>query len=372
MSDGATMMPETAMPTRESRRLANLLDIGRIYLEPAVHAHARGREILARFPEAELIEVASHWRIPELFGNEGAARDWVRNKRTVLVLGVKKAMTIRPNGRSADYIAPGASNGCALACVYCYVPRRKGFANPITTFVNIGQICAAIERHAAKLGPRTEPGQTDPHRWVYDIGENGDASVDDLIGGNVRDQIELFRRLPNAKGSFATKYVNRDLLAHDPQGGMRIRFSMLPHRPAKLLDVRSSPMSERIRAVDDFVRAGWEVHLNFSPVVVYEGWTADYIRLFEELNDALSPAAKAQAKAEVIFLTHNADLHDVNLHWHPKAEDMLWSPRLQETKRSENGQENLRYRAALKARMVRMFLDLMAEHLPWCPVRYAF
>ena len=74
-----------------------------------------------------------------------------------LVLGVKKAMTIRPNGRSADYIAPGASNGCALACVYCYVPRRKGFANPITTFVNIDQICAAIERHALKLGPRMTP-----------------------------------------------------------------------------------------------------------------------------------------------------------------------------------------------------------------------
>ena len=359
-------------PAREHRRLSNLLDVRRIYLEPAVHAHPRGREILARFPDAELIEVASHWRIPELFGNEGAARDWVRNKRTVLVLGVKKAMTIRPNGRSADYIAPGASNGCALACVYCYVPRRKGFANPITTFVNIDQICAAIERHALKLGPRTEPGQTDPHRWVYDIGENGDASVDDLISGNVRDQIDLFRRLPNAKGSFATKYVNRDLLARDPQGGMRIRFSMLPRRPAKLLDVRSSPMTERIRAIEDFVRAGWEVHLNFSPVVVYDGWTADYIRLFEELNDTLSPAAKAQAKAEVIFLTHNTDLHDVNLAWHPKAEDMLWAPRLQETKRSENGQENLRYRAALKARMVRMFLDLMAEHLPWCPVRYAF
>ena len=51
---------------------------------------------------------------------------------------------------------------------------------------------------------------------------------------------------------------------------------------------------------------------------------------------------------------------------------MLWSPRLQETKRSENGQENLRYRAALKGRMVRMFRDLMAEHLPWCPIRYAF
>jgi hypothetical protein len=94
--------PESVVSSRESRRLANLLDVRRIYLEPAVHARPRGREILARFPEAELIEAASHWRIPELFGmfgNEGAARDWVRNKRTVLVLGVKKAMTIRPSAR---------------------------------------------------------------------------------------------------------------------------------------------------------------------------------------------------------------------------------------------------------------------------------
>ena len=35
-------------------------------------------------------------------------------------------------------------------------------------------------------------------------------------------------------------------------------------------------------------------------------------------------------------------------------------------------EDNLRYRAALKAQMARMLLDLMAEHLPWCPVRYAF
>src|SRR5689334_15084409 len=111
-------MFDSILPADNHRRLSSLLDVRRIYLEPGVRSHARGHQILDRFPEAELIEVASHWRIPELFGNEGAARDWVRNKRTVLVLGVKKAMTIRPNGRSADYIAPGASNGCALACVY--------------------------------------------------------------------------------------------------------------------------------------------------------------------------------------------------------------------------------------------------------------
>src|SRR3712207_6852774 len=49
-----------------------------------------------------------------------------------------------------------------------------------------------------------------------------------------------------------------------------------------------------------------------------------------------SPAAKAQAAAEVILLTHNADLHEVNLGWHPQAEDLLWRPDLQQPKRSQD------------------------------------
>ncbi len=186
-----------------------LLDIGRIYYEPRVGDYARGREILARFPEAERIEVPSHWNIAGLHGNAGAAREWVTIKRTVLVLGVKKALACRPNGRSGDFIAPSHANGCAMACAYCYVPRRKGFANPITTFVNIDQIAATIERHAARQGAKRSPNQVDPTYWVYDIGENSDCSVDAAIADNVRDLVTLFRQLPNAKASFATKYVNR-------------------------------------------------------------------------------------------------------------------------------------------------------------------
>ena len=105
-----------------------LIAIETIYLEPAVRRYARGQQILAQYPDAELIKVASHWKISNLHGNEGSAEDWLRIKRNVLVLGVKKALTMRPNVRSAHFIAPLTSNGCAMACAYCYVPRRKGYA----------------------------------------------------------------------------------------------------------------------------------------------------------------------------------------------------------------------------------------------------
>ncbi len=42
------------------------------------------------------------------------------------MLGTKRGLAFRLNGRSADFIAPSTSNRCATACAYCYVARRTG------------------------------------------------------------------------------------------------------------------------------------------------------------------------------------------------------------------------------------------------------
>ena len=96
-----------------STSVTALLQVSYVYAEPAARDSARGREILARFPDAELIEVPSHWNIPELHGNAGNVDRWVRVKAETLVLGVKKSLTARPNGRSSDFIAPSTASGCA-------------------------------------------------------------------------------------------------------------------------------------------------------------------------------------------------------------------------------------------------------------------
>jgi spore photoproduct lyase family protein len=349
-----------------------LLDIRRIYVEPGAAALPRGREVLDRFPAAERVEVDSHSRIPELYGDEANVARWVRIKTEALVLGVKKSLTARPNGRSADFIAPSTANGCAMACAYCYVPRRKGYSNPITVFANIDKITGYLGRHVARQGVKSAPNECDPHAWVYDIGENSDCSLDARVSDNVRDLVELFRDLPTAKATFATKHVNRDLLALDPRGRTRVRFSLMPAADAKLLDIRTSPVAERIAVIDAFVEAGYEVHVNFSPVVVRPGWLDDWGELLDQLGDAIGPRARAQLAAEVIFLTHNDRLHEVNLGWHPKAEQVLWRPDLQQPKRSQTGGWNVRYRTGDKGRYVCALTDLVAARAPYCRIRYAF
>lgn len=349
-----------------------LLDVTRIYHEPDIERFPRARQVLDRYPAAERIEVLSHQAIPGLYGNEGNVEDWVRNKREVLVLGEKKSLSARRNERSSDWIAPSTSNGCAMACSYCYVPRRKGYANPITVFANIEKITGYLERHAARQGVKAVPNQCDPVDWVYDIGENSDCSVDAMVSDNVHDLVDLFARLPHAKASFATKLVNRDLLTYDPRGGTRIRFSLMPADTSRIVDVRTSKIADRIAALDDFVDAGYEVHLNFSPVIVHENWLADWTELLTQVADGTSARTRAQLAAEIIFLTHNEGLHEVNLGWHPRGEDLLWRPDLQQVKRSESGQWNVRYKTGWKGRWVDQLTDLIATTLPECRIRYAF
>ncbi|MFB8077286.1 spore photoproduct lyase family protein [Streptomyces sp. NPDC056013] len=357
---------------REGPQARRLLEVDEIHAEPAAADSLRGRQIIARFPRARLVETESHWRIPHLHGNEGNVERWVRVKRETLVLGERKSFGIRPNGRSADWIAPGLSNGCAMACAYCYVPRRKGFANPITVFTNVERVLGSLGRHIAGVGRKEEPNQCDEHAWVYDIGENGDCSVDDLISDNTADLIRAFRRWPTAKASFATKFVNPDLLRLDPRGRTRIRFSVMPPDDSRLLDIRTSPVQDRLTAAADFLDAGYEVHFNLSPVVIRPGWERAWAELLRAMDDVLPRRVKDQAAAEIILLTHNQDLHQVNLGWHPRAEDVLWRQDLQQPKRSENGSWNVRYRNAIKAEAVATLTRLIEDRTPWLRVRYAF
>lgn len=75
-----------------------------------------------------------------------------------------------------------------------------------------------LTRHAGRQGKKILPDAIDPEFWVYEIGENGDCSADAAICNNVKDLVTLYTTLPNSKLTFATKFVNREMLNYDPPG----------------------------------------------------------------------------------------------------------------------------------------------------------
>jgi spore photoproduct lyase len=162
------------------------------------------------------------------------------------------------------------------------------------------------------------------------------------------------------------------MLGYDPQRKTRIRFSLMPHQMSKLVDVRTTPISDRIAVMNEFYEAGYEVNVSFAPVIFYEGWLDDWRKLFTEMNEVLNQKTKQQLATEIIFLTHNEPLHHVNMLWHPKAEEVLWRPDIQQVKYSQTGQRNVRYKNNIKRELVDELVNLCTEMIPYCTIRYAF
>jgi DNA repair photolyase len=332
---------------------------------------ANAENIINRFPDAEIVEVESHWKIPELYRAD--AGDWMQNKRENLVLGIKSGLTHQKNGRSADFIAASNSNGCLSSCQYCYVARRKGGSNPLTVFVNVEEIAASIRKHQSKLGAKTEPNQCDARFWTYDIGCNADLSVDSFVCDNPAFLVREFATMEHAKATFATKTVRDDYWTNvDPKGKTRIRYSLMPQQIARYVDIGTSPISERIKSVNTLVDAGYEVHFSFAPIIVYDGdlWKNSWREMWREIDDTLTDRAKAQLQCEAFFLTHSKDLHETNVLWNPEGEEFLWNPLLQVPKKTSP--DTLVYDYNFRRRELADFLTMLDRYLPYCPVRYSF
>jgi spore photoproduct lyase len=171
-------------------------------------------------------------------------------------------------------------------------------------------------------------------------------------------------------GSFATKYVNVNLINYNPEGKIRIRFSLIPQNISDKLEPNTSKIIDRIKAIDAFIDAGYDVHINFSPVVVYDNWLEDYEDLFHMVNTYVD--YKDIVKCEVIFLTHNKHKHHYNVNAGLTGEELLWTPENQESKISQYGGDNIRYKHDLKRDYINQWIELHNKVINWNTIRYIF
>jgi hypothetical protein len=74
----------------------------------------------------------------------------------------------------------------------------------------------------------------------------------------------------------------------------------------------------------------------------------------------------------VIFLTHNEGKHHYNLAHNKPGEELLWVPKLQESKTSQYGGKNLRYEHNRKADYIKQFVELHDKIIPFNTIRYIF
>ena len=292
----------------------------------------------------------------------------------------RKSMVIRPSGRSTDFISPSFGHGCLFECTYCYMKRHKPKGLDIASDKSVTDILTEINSHVHFDTTVTKPNQTHEKYITYDISCNEDFALH-AKHHDWKRIFTFFRDHELAMASLATKYVNKKLLDFNPKGKVRIRFSLMPERLRQILEPNTSTIQERLQAVRLFQDAGYDVHLNFSPVVYYDNWLQEYEELFLDIQDMSVRQGwhpnfmvhfDKPVKAEVIFLTHNYNKHNYNVVNNLPGEDLLWRPDIQESKISQYGGENIRYASEFKAQWINEWRALHDRIIPWNTIRYCF
>ena len=200
---------------------------------------------------------------------------------------------------------------------------------------NANDILTAINNHVIWL-PEKVPNQTG-NLWTYDISCNEDFAAHAKYH-DWKYIFDFFVNNPKCSASLATKTIPLDFLKYNPQRKIRIRFSLMPQILSSILEPNTALIIDRIKAIDTFIDAGYDIHINFSPIVVFNDWAKYYADLFKLVDEHVKN--KHLVKCECIFLTHNEKKHYQQLN--KKGEHLLWTPNNQEPKTSNYGGNNIR------------------------------
>jgi hypothetical protein len=121
---------------------------------------------------------------------------------------------------------------------------------------------------------------------------------------------DYFKKHPKLAATFATKWVNTKLLDYVPENKIRVRMSLMPEKMRAILE-NGSHNKKRVQFLRSFskqdtLRTSISVQL-FTTTKKLSGTKNSSTSLTTKYQRSL------KNKRSRIFLTHNANLHKINL-----------------------------------------------------------
>ena len=270
-----------------------------------------------------------------------------------------KTLVTKTNNNSSDCIAPNIIYGCFGGCVntYCYMSRYNGkrvFVNE-----NVDEIFNSVvewEKTYNKV-----PNQQDPIYTMVDIACNSDlVLMQKHMPEPLHDYIKRFDNHPQLNSTMATKYPG--LLKLDVNHfnkKPRVRVSLMPQKYSSILEPKMQKILSRIHDVNRLKDLGWEVHLNYSPLVFYPGWSKEYDALFR-----LVKKYAGENKCEVIALTNHVN------QMIRSSEEVRELMKYSDEPKNLNG--TLRYPIKKKTKALENFKEIYSKYFNLDTIRYIF
>ena len=270
-----------------------------------------------------------------------------------------KTLVTKTNNNSSNCIAPNIIYGCFGGCVdtYCYMSRYNGkrvFVNE-----NVDQIYQSVvewEKEFTKV-----PDQQDPIYTMVDVACNSDlVLMQKHMPEPLIDYLKRYDDHPQLNSTMATKHPG--LLKLDVKKfnkPPRVRVSLMPQKYSSILEPKMQKIVSRIADINRLKELGWEVHLNYSPLIFYPGWKEEYDNLFSMVKDAAG-----ENKCEVIALTNHVKQM---IKAKPEARELM-----RRSYEIKNHSGVMRYPLEHKGRLLKEFKEIYSRYFSLDTIRYIF
>ena len=265
----------------------------RIYFEPQIEQYAMGKSLLLAYKDVPQIPIENHNNILELRTRPN--EDFCELKK-YLIIGTRKTHKYVDNFKISDYLVPFTSSGCPAMCLYCYLVCNYNKCSYLRVFVNHEQMLSRLIKKSVAMNPAK----------VFEIGSNSDLILENRITHSLTETIEQFAKHGKGSITFPTKFsMVKDLLALNHQGKVIFRMSVNPEKIISEIEIGTSNLPARIKALNDMCEAGYPVGILIAPVVMVENWKSHYTLLLDQLAEQLSENVKKQMQIEIIFMTYS-------------------------------------------------------------------
>ena len=270
-----------------------------------------------------------------------------------------RTLVTKDNNNSANCIAPNIIYGCFGGCVdtYCYMSRYNGHRVFVNTNVDdIFQSVVEWEKSYTKT-----PDQQDAVYTMVDIACNTDlVLMQKHMPESLHDYLKRYDNHPQLNSTMATKYpalLKLDVTHFNKPP--RIRVSLMPQAYSNILEPKMQSISSRIEDINRLKELGWQVHINYSPVVFHRRWIQHYDDLFAEVKNVAGVN-----KCEVIVLTnHKNQMAKAS----PEAQELMkYSCEI------KNSSGVMRYPIRDKTKLLQQWKQLYNKYFELETIRYIF
>ncbi|EOD01561.1 spore photoproduct lyase [Caldisalinibacter kiritimatiensis] len=263
----------------------------RVYFEKRALNYPLGEKLYNFFNKNEDVEVIM------MKGNrvtgipkETPRQFYVEGKNSIAVR-VWKGSKFQGCKPSAHYQMPLVS-GCSGKCEYCYLNTRFGDKPYITIYANIEDVLNRAKEYIEERKPDVT---------YFEASATSDPVPFEPYTGSLATAVEFFGKKELGRLRFVSKFTEIDsLLDIEHKGHTTIRFSINSHKVINKYEHATAKLDERIDASKKVYDAGYPIGFIIGPVILYEGWKDDYLKMLKNIKKKLGSTADRPIRFEVI------------------------------------------------------------------------